>query len=42
MVCDFRPNKEDKYRTRLTVGGDRLDYEGKQSSPAASLLESEL
>ena len=42
MVYDFRSNKEDKYRTRLTVGGDRLDYEGNQSSPTASLLGSKL
>ena len=24
MVCDFRPRKEDQYRVRLTVEGDRL------------------
>ena len=26
-ICvNYRPKKEDPYRTRLTVGGDRLDY----------------
>ena len=42
LVCDFRPTKEDPYRTRLTVGGDRLDYFGDSSSPAASLLETKI
>ena len=26
LVCDLRPQKEEKNRTQLTVGGDRLDY----------------
>jgi hypothetical protein len=26
LVCDFKPNKTEKHRFRLTVGGDRLDY----------------
>ena len=42
MVCDIRPKKDDVYRTRLTVGGDKLDYEGDASSPAASLIEIQL
>ena len=42
MVCDHRPSKEEKFRVRLTVGGDVLDYFGDSSSPAASLLESKL
>ena len=42
MICDFRPLKLEKYRVRLTVGGDRLDYLGNQSSPAASLLETKM
>jgi hypothetical protein len=24
--CDFKPNKEEKERTRLTAGGDRINY----------------
>ena len=42
LVCDYRPSKDDPYRTRLTVGGDRLDYFGDSASPAASLLEIKL
>ena len=42
MVCDYRPGKDDPYRTRLTIGGDKLDYYGNASSPAASLLETKL
>ena len=25
MVCDFRPLKGEKYRVRLTIGGDKLE-----------------
>ena len=28
MICAFRPLKLEKYRVRLTMGGDRLDYLG--------------
>jgi hypothetical protein len=30
------PSKAEKYRVRLTVGGDRLDYNKDAGSPAAS------
>ena len=42
MVCDFRPLKEEQFRLRLTVGGDRLHYPDDATSPAASLLETKL
>ena len=42
MVCDFRPLKSEPYRVRLTVGGDRLDYDRDDASPGASLLETKL
>jgi len=42
FICDIRPLKSEKYRTRLTVGGDRLPYEADAGSPAASLLETKL
>ena len=43
FICDIRPLKAIwKYRTRLTVGGDRLLYEADAGSPAASLLETKL
>jgi hypothetical protein len=28
LVCDFKPNKNETQRVRLTVGGDRLGYSG--------------
>ena len=34
MVCDYRPNKKEKHRVRLTVGGDVLNYFGDSASPA--------
>ena len=34
---DIRPLKEEKYRVRITVGGDNLDFCGDESSVAASL-----
>ena len=42
MVCDYRPLKQEKYRVRLTIGGDRLSYEKETASPAANLLETKL
>ena len=37
LVVDIRPLKEEKYRIRITVGGDKLDFCGDASSVAASL-----
>ena len=28
FICDYRPQKEEKEITRITVGGDRLEYQG--------------
>ena len=39
MICDVRPLKSEKNRVRLTVGGDKLDFEDDPSSPAAALLD---
>jgi hypothetical protein len=41
-ICDYRPTKDDPWRVRLTVGGDKLDYPGDPGAPAASLLDSKL
>ena len=38
LVVDIRPLKEEKYRVRITVGGDKLDFCGNASSVAASLV----
>ena len=37
LVVDIRPLKEEKYRVRITVGGDKLYFCGDASSGAASL-----
>ena len=42
MVCDYIPHRQEKYRVRLTVGGDRLTYTDDVSSPTSSLLETKL
>ena len=38
----LRPLKEEIYRVRITVGGDRLTYNDDAGSPAANLLETKL
>ena len=35
--CDFKPNKEEKERTRLTAGGDRINYPGDTGTPTADM-----
>ena len=42
FVCDYRPLKAEKHRVRMTIGGDKLEYENETASPAASLLETKL
>ncbi len=42
FVCNYRPLKSEKYRFRMTVGGDRLDYLDETVSLAASLIESKI
>jgi hypothetical protein len=37
LVCDFKPNKNEKHRVRLTVGGDRLDYSGDTATSTAGI-----
>ena len=37
LVVDIRPLKDEKYRVRITVGGDKLDLCGYSSSVAAFL-----
>ncbi len=36
--CDFKPNKEEKERTRLTVGGDRINYPDDCGTPTADMI----
>ena len=42
FVCDYRPLKEEKYRVRLVVCGDKLFYDDDADSPTATLLETKL
>jgi hypothetical protein len=42
IVTSIRPQKTEKNRTRLTVGGDRLDYSGDVSTPTAGLTTAKL
>jgi len=42
MVCDERPLKTEKNRVRLTIGGDKLIFQGDTGSPASDLLETKL
>ncbi len=36
--CDFKPNKEEKERTRLTAGGDRINYPDDCGTPTADMM----
>ena len=36
-VCDINPDKVETHRTRLTVGGNLLDYAGVMSTPTATV-----
>jgi hypothetical protein len=38
FVCEYKPNKEEKERTRLAVGGDRVNYPDEVGTPTADLL----
>jgi hypothetical protein len=35
--CDYKPNMEEKWRTRLTAGGDRINYPFNCSTPTADM-----
>ena len=39
FVCDHRPFKEEPWRIRLVVGGDKLDYPWDTGSPATDITE---
>ncbi len=38
IVCVYRDGKKDKYRTRITVGGNLINYPGDCETPTADLL----
>jgi hypothetical protein len=35
--CDYKPNKEEQYRTRLTAGGDQINYPFDCGTPTADM-----
>ena len=37
VVCDIRPQKADPFRTRITIGGNRIAYPGDTGTRTASL-----
>ena len=42
FVCDHRPLKEEQWRIRCVVGGDKLPYDDDPALPAASLLDTKI
>lgn len=38
FVCTVRPEKDEQNRTRLVVGGDRVNYPGEVATPTAEML----
>jgi hypothetical protein len=36
--CNFKPNKEEKECTRLTVGGDRINYPDDCGTPTVDMI----
>eukprot|EP00804_Cyclotella_cryptica_P027522 CCRYP_007476-RA/>CCRYP_007476-RA protein AED:0.26 eAED:0.26 QI:0/0/0/1/1/1/4/0/582 len=42
IVANFRPEKEDPYRIRLTVGGNRINYPGDCGTPTADMITAKI
>ena len=42
LICNLRPLKSETHRVRMTVGGDKFEYEGDPSSPPVSLLNTNI
>eukprot|EP00804_Cyclotella_cryptica_P006784 CCRYP_019521-RA/>CCRYP_019521-RA protein AED:0.43 eAED:0.43 QI:0/0/0/1/0/0/2/0/348 len=42
IVANYRPKKEDPYRIRLTVGGNRITYPGDCGTPTADMLTTKI
>jgi len=38
IVCNFRESKKDKYRTRITMGGNLINFPDNCGTPTADLL----
>jgi len=37
--CNYRPEKQDPYRTRITVGGDKMIFKGEKAVQQNDLEE---
>ena len=37
FVCDYKPQKEEKHRTRIMVGGDCINYPGNVTTRGADM-----
>jgi hypothetical protein len=37
LVCDYKPNNTETHRVRLTVGGDRLNYNRETATSTADI-----
>jgi hypothetical protein len=42
FVVDIKDHKEEKERTRLTAGGDKIDYPGEKSTRTAGLTTAKI
>ena len=42
IVVDHRPHETEVHRARLTVGGDRINYPGLVTTPAADLISAKI
>jgi hypothetical protein len=42
FVVDIQDHKEEKERTRLTIGGDRIEYPGDKSTRTAGLTTAKI
>eukprot|EP00804_Cyclotella_cryptica_P019948 CCRYP_007857-RA/>CCRYP_007857-RA protein AED:0.46 eAED:0.46 QI:0/-1/0/1/-1/1/1/0/132 len=42
IVANYRPEKDDPYRIRLTVGGNRITYPGDCGTPTADMLTTKI
>jgi hypothetical protein len=42
FVVDIKDHKEEKERTRLTVGGDQIEYPGDKTTRTAGLTTAEI
>ena len=42
IVAEIRPQKDEKYRTQITVGGSRINFPGDVNTPKANLTTAKL